>query len=43
MDMNNRVALVHNGTLENFHTLKDELINKHHIEFRSETDTEVIV
>ncbi len=43
MDMNNRVALVHNGTLENFHILKDELINKHHIEFRSETDTEVIV
>jgi glucosamine--fructose-6-phosphate aminotransferase (isomerizing) len=41
--MSNRIALVHNGTLENFNELKETLIKDYNIEFRSETDTEVIV
>src|SRR5271166_2824876 len=37
-----RVALVHNGIIENFRELRDELIAKGH-KFESETDTEVAV
>ncbi len=37
-----RIALVHNGTIENFKLLKDALI-KHGCTFKSETDTEVLV
>lgn len=37
-----RLALVHNGIIENFQTLRDELKEKGHV-FKSETDTEVIV
>jgi glucosamine--fructose-6-phosphate aminotransferase (isomerizing) len=37
-----RVALVHNGIIENFRELREELIAKGHI-FESETDTEVAV
>jgi len=37
-----RVALVHNGIIENFQELRDELTNKGHV-FETETDTEVIV
>ncbi|HXL98367.1 MAG TPA: glutamine--fructose-6-phosphate transaminase (isomerizing) [Rhizomicrobium sp.] len=37
-----RVALVHNGIIENFRALRDELIAKGH-HFQSETDTEVAV
>jgi glucosamine--fructose-6-phosphate aminotransferase (isomerizing) len=37
-----RVALVHNGIIENFRVLRDELIAKGH-RFQSETDTEVAV
>ena len=37
-----RVALVHNGIIENFRALRDELIAKGHV-FDSETDTEVAV
>ncbi|MFW6357533.1 MAG: glutamine--fructose-6-phosphate transaminase (isomerizing) [bacterium] len=36
------LALVHNGIIENYHQLKEELIAKGH-HFSSETDTEVIV
>jgi len=36
------VALVHNGIIENFRALRDELIAKGHV-FDSETDTEVAV
>ena len=36
-----RIALVHNGIIENYATLKQFLINQGH-EFRSETDTEVL-
>ncbi|MGD0867671.1 MAG: glutamine--fructose-6-phosphate transaminase (isomerizing) [Rhizomicrobium sp.] len=37
-----RVALVHNGIIENFRELRDELLAKGH-KFESETDTEVAV
>ena len=37
-----KIALVHNGIIENFKTLKEELENKGH-KFLSETDSEVIV
>ena len=35
-----RLALIHNGIIENFHALKKELVAEG-VEFRSETDTEV--
>jgi len=41
-DQHNRLALVHNGTIENSQQLKEELIGKG-FTFKSETDTEVIV
>merc|ERR1719173_67950 len=41
-DYKNRVALVHNGTIENCAELKKEL-EAYGIEFKSQTDTEVIV
>ncbi len=37
----NKIAVVHNGIIENFQALKEELIENGHT-FRSETDTEVI-
>lgn len=37
-----KLALVHNGTIENYKVLKDALI-KHGCKFHSETDTEVLV
>jgi glucosamine--fructose-6-phosphate aminotransferase (isomerizing) len=40
-DCEGRVAVVHNGVIENFIELKEELINKGH-SFESRTDTEVI-
>jgi len=40
-DWKNRIALVHNGTIENYAELKEEL-EKSGIPFRSQTDTEVI-
>lgn len=36
-----RLALIHNGIIENFHALKNELIGEGAV-FRSETDTEVV-
>jgi glucosamine--fructose-6-phosphate aminotransferase (isomerizing) len=39
---NDRVALVHNGIIENFQELRSELAQKGH-KFETETDTEVIV
>ena len=41
-DHKGRIALVHNGTINNSHTLKDWLEKTHKIKFKSETDTEVI-
>jgi len=40
-DYKNRVAIVHNGTINNSYELKKEL-QSHGIAFKSETDTEVI-
>jgi glucosamine--fructose-6-phosphate aminotransferase (isomerizing) len=40
-DSNESIALIHNGVIENYLELKDELLEKGHI-FKSRTDTEVI-
>ena len=40
-DCKKRISLVHNGIIENYSELKDELLKKGH-RFDSETDTEVI-
>ncbi len=40
-DCKNRIAVVHNGIIENYKELKSQLEKEGHI-FRSETDTEVI-
>jgi len=37
----NKTAIVHNGIIENYESIKEELISKGH-EFKSNTDTEVI-
>ena len=37
-----KIALVHNGIIENYEKLRDELLDKGHV-FLSETDTEVVV
>ena len=42
MSCDNKIAIVHNGIIENFSVLKEELKKKGHI-FRSQTDSEVIV
>ncbi|RLG11323.1 glutamine--fructose-6-phosphate aminotransferase, partial [Candidatus Pacearchaeota archaeon] len=42
VDCKNKIALVHNGIIENYQELKKSLIQKGH-KFASETDTEVIV
>ncbi|MBI2258516.1 MAG: glutamine--fructose-6-phosphate transaminase (isomerizing) [Flavobacteriia bacterium] len=39
---NKDIAIIHNGIIENYSTLKEELISRGY-QFRSETDTEVIV
>src|SRR5436190_6780029 len=41
-DASGRLALVHNGVLENFQALKDQLIRDGDTKFVSETDTEVL-
>jgi len=41
-DCHKNFAIVHNGIIENYLSLKEELIAKRH-EFKSETDTEVVV
>ncbi|MFX0018945.1 MAG: glutamine--fructose-6-phosphate transaminase (isomerizing) [Promethearchaeota archaeon] len=41
LDCHNKIAVVHNGILENFIELKEELQSKGH-KFVSETDTEII-
>src|SRR5688572_19515019 len=37
-----KLAIIHNGIIENYSSLKQELINKGH-HFKSETDTEVFI
>ena len=41
-DQSGKIAVVHNGIVENFVQLKEWLIREHGVKFRSETDTEVI-
>jgi glutamine---fructose-6-phosphate transaminase (isomerizing) len=41
-DASGKLALVHNGVIENYHALKDELIRNGDTNFRSDTDTEVL-
>lgn len=38
----NTIAIVHNGIIENYQEIKQELIEKHNVKFKSETDSEVI-
>jgi glutamine---fructose-6-phosphate transaminase (isomerizing) len=40
-DQNHKLALVHNGVIENYQVLRDELIREGHL-FQSQTDTEVL-
>lgn len=42
INMDGSIAVVHNGIIENYTEIKERLIADHGIEFRSETDTEVI-
>lgn len=41
-DMSGKIAVVHNGIIENYLVLKEWLIEEHGVEFKSQTDTEVI-
>lgn len=40
-DCKNKISVVHNGIIENYKELRQELLNEGHV-FKSETDTEVI-
>lgn len=42
LDCTGRLALIHNGIIENFRSLREELLGRGH-RFRSETDSEVVV
>ena len=42
LDYTNRFCLVHNGIIENYNSIKNELLNEG-IDFKSDTDSEVIV
>ena len=39
---NGKLSIIHNGIIENYATLKEELLGRGH-EFRSDTDTEVLI
>jgi glutamine---fructose-6-phosphate transaminase (isomerizing) len=41
-DATGKIALVHNGVIENYQALKDQLIQDGDANFRSDTDTEVL-
>ena len=41
-DMSGRIAVVHNGIVENYLALKEWLIKEHNVVFKSDTDTEII-
>ena len=40
-DQNDRVAIIHNGIIENYSQIKDRLLARGHV-FKSDTDTEVL-
>ena len=42
LSQNGEFAIIHNGIIENYHSLKTALISRGH-EFKSETDTEVLI
>lgn len=42
LSQSGEIAIIHNGIIENYATLKEELINRGH-EFKSDTDSEVLV
>ena len=42
-DFSNRFSIVHNGIIENYLEIKNELTKEYNIIFKSQTDTEVIV
>jgi glucosamine--fructose-6-phosphate aminotransferase (isomerizing) len=42
MSSNGKISLIHNGIIENYDILKEELISRGHV-FQSDTDTEVLV
>lgn len=42
LSQDGHIAIIHNGIIENYATLKEELINRGH-QFKSDTDTEVLV
>src|ERR1700736_270115 len=42
LDASGRLALVHNGVIENYQALKEQLIQDGDTNFRSDTDTEVL-
>ncbi len=42
LDASGRLALVHNGVIENYQALKEQLIQEGDTNFRSDTDTEVL-
>src|SRR5438067_210632 len=42
LDATGRLALVHNGVIENYQTLKEQLVQDGDTNFRSATDTEVL-
>lgn len=42
MTYNNRIAIVHNGIIENYAVIKEELQTKYDYKFSSDTDTEVL-
>ncbi|QXU41713.1 glutamine--fructose-6-phosphate transaminase (isomerizing) [Pedobacter sp. D749] len=39
---NGKLSIIHNGIIENYATLKEELVSRGH-EFKSDTDTEVLI
>jgi glutamine---fructose-6-phosphate transaminase (isomerizing) len=41
LDQSGKLALIHNGVIENFQQLRDQLLSQGHT-FRSETDTKVL-
>jgi glucosamine--fructose-6-phosphate aminotransferase (isomerizing) len=41
LDCSGKIAVIHNGIIENYTSLRDELLRNGHV-FRSETDTEVL-